>query len=195
MPQELIRRVLTVIWLFIFTFWMATSRGKNVTNFFHSFTNIRSTSIVLFEIICFYQVLLPVNTTIPLGSWNTLLGVSGIILTIGGAGLASWAKLVMGKSWGRPAQHDKKVQSALVTSGPFVFSRNPLCLGLLVLFIRQQIALHSYFILLSPLFFLAIKMAVSAEEKLLVAHFGKSYTAYQSRVSRFFSLDNIRILL
>jgi len=160
MPQDWVRWTLSAIWLFVFTLWIITSRGSNIANFFRSLTNVRSTSIVLFEI-------------------------AGLILTIGGAGLASWAKVVMGTNWGRPAQHDKDVQSSLVTTGPFAYSRNPLYLGLLIMVIGQEIALHSYLIVLAPLFFIAITMAAAAEEKLLAHHFGKSYLTYQSRVPRF----------
>lgn len=109
----------------------------------------------------------------------------GLLTAIFGTVLASWAKIVMGTNWGRPAQHDKNVQSQLVTGGPFAYSRNPIYVGLFLLFLGQQITLQSYGIFVAVLFGIAIHRAAIKEESLLAKHFGKNYTFYRKQVSRY----------
>lgn len=181
----MIRLLFIGIWVFIQALWTLTTKGANIKNFFRTFVNAKSMFIVLFEVFSFFQVLLPLYSSMSLDRWNSFLEIFGIIVALIGTMLASWAKLVMGKNWGRPAQHDKNAQSSLVTTGPFTFSRNPLYIGLFLIFIGQQISLHSYFILLALPFYLAIRKAVATEETLLEKHFGESYRSYKSRVPRF----------
>ena len=91
----------------------------------------------------------------------------------------------MSKNWGPPAQHDLKKQKDLVTDGPYSYSRNPIYLGLMLIFTGFQLALNSLlFFLIIPLFFL-IRKAVLIEEQLLEDFFKKEYLDYKKNVPRF----------
>ena len=172
--------------IFIQTFWTLTSRGYNYKDFIKTWKSLRSVPIVVIEGIGFFQILLfPLFRlpTIYLPSYP--IQIFGLTISLLGVILASWAKKIMGASWGRPAQHDKDKQNKLVVAGPFRFTRNPIYIGLFLLFTGQQIALGSYGILISIIFATIIRNSAIIEEKLLEHYFGKEYIAYKSRVSRF----------
>jgi protein-S-isoprenylcysteine O-methyltransferase Ste14 len=105
--------------------------------------------------------------------------IIGLVVFSLGVGLSVWAKLVMKKNWGSPAQHDFKKQKKLVTSPPFSLSRNPIYLGLLFVVVGTGITFFNYFVILSSLiFFLKLRIIISNEEKILVKYFGKVYKDY-----------------
>lgn len=121
--------------------------------------------------------------------WNSSLDpvpvFLGVLLYLLGVTLATWAKVTMKKNWGLPAQHSIKTQKELVTSGPFAISRHPIYLGLVVMSLGYSLALRSYLILFSFLFFIYFNWAAEKEERLLTKYFGKSYLDYKRKVPRF----------
>ena len=119
--------------------------------------------------------------------WLTILGTG---ITITGAVLACWAKFTMKNIWGTPAQHDRKRQNRLITSGPFAFSRNPIYVGLFMIFIGTELALGSMFILLSFPLIILIHQAVLKEEKLLGDYFKKKYGDYKKKTPRYLYYKN-----
>ena len=78
------------------------------------------------------------------------------------------------------------VASALLTSGPFRWTRNPLYLGLAVLFVCFGVLLDSAWMLgLTPVLVLLLDRLVIAREELrLRAQFGEAYEGYTRRVRR-----------
>ncbi len=188
MSPELIRIILLLELLFVTGFWVLTTSMKgNFKSFLSAMKDMRAgVPVLLFEILCFAQVLFFSDPQLSLDRFDWFMEFAGVCISVYGTALASWAKWTMGTNWGRPAQHNKKMQKHLVTQGPFAYSRNPIYVGLLFLFIGLEFALRSYgFILAIPLFF-AIRNAVFVEEKLLTKYFGKRYTLYTQRVARFF---------
>lgn len=186
MSDTLLRSLLLFNTIFIQSLWVITTPRTHLTTFMKTYTHIRSVPIVLFTLFCFVQIIFYTQLSVPFVSQRYIvLEIIGVFLGLTGMILASWTKIVMGVNWGRPAQHNQKVQSNLVTSGPFQFSRNPIYVGLFLIFIGQQVALHSYFIFAAPLFFFVIQKAVRIEETLLEKYFGNAYLVYKKRVPRF----------
>jgi len=76
--------------------------------------------------------------------------------------------------------------SALVTSGPFRFSRNPMYLGMLVWVLGLAVLLGSLSVFLFPvlLFLLAELYIIPLEEKAMGQTFGDTYVEYKARVRR-----------
>ncbi len=109
----------------------------------------------------------------------------GLLIYLSGSLFAIWARFTMNKFWGIPAQHDEERQTKLIADGPFSFSRNPIYLGILLLFIGFSLALRSYSILLVPVVFYVIYKTILVEEKLLHKKFGKEYEKYMKKVPRF----------
>lgn len=76
--------------------------------------------------------------------------------------------------------------SAVVTSGPYRFSRNPIYLGFVCTLIGLPLALGSYWgTILSPLLMMSLYwLVIKHEEAYLEKKFQDVYTSYKSRVRR-----------
>lgn len=76
--------------------------------------------------------------------------------------------------------------TAFVTRGPYAFTRNPMYLGLVALYVAAALWLNSWWVLvLLPVVVLVIDRAVIArEERYLGAAFPAEYSAYRARVRR-----------
>jgi protein-S-isoprenylcysteine O-methyltransferase Ste14 len=75
---------------------------------------------------------------------------------------------------------------AVVTDGPFRYSRNPLYLGLTGLYVGVTLLADALWplVLLGPLLGVVQRGVVRREERYLAAKFGAPYLAYQARVRR-----------
>jgi len=76
--------------------------------------------------------------------------------------------------------------SAVVTDGPYRYSRNPIYVGLVSLLIGLPLALGSLWgFVLSPLFVVLMnQLVIQHEEAYLEKKFGEAYTSFKSRVRR-----------
>jgi len=118
-------------------------------------------------------------------AWTLRLRPLGAALLFGGAFLMFGAQLDMGASWRIGLEHGRG--GALVTTGLYRYSRNPIYLFMLVAF--------AGFVLLLPTWPLLAILAISAvgwrvwvvrvEEAHLLAIYGEAYRAYAARVGRF----------
>ena len=76
--------------------------------------------------------------------------------------------------------------TALVTSGVYLFTRNPMYLGLTLLILGWAAFLCSAWALAGPVVFVLYirRFQIEPEEKILSAKFGAAYAEYVSRVRR-----------
>jgi protein-S-isoprenylcysteine O-methyltransferase Ste14 len=81
-----------------------------------------------------------------------------------------------------------KPTTALVTSGPYRFSRNPMYLGMAFRYIGVALALGVVWALITLPFVIAAvdQLAIAIEEGYLVRKFGDPYCDYMKRVRRWF---------
>jgi protein-S-isoprenylcysteine O-methyltransferase Ste14 len=79
-----------------------------------------------------------------------------------------------------------KSTTAIVSDGPFGYTRNPLYVSLLLLFLGIAVLLDSLWLLLFlPVLFLALNFGVVVrEERYLERKFGEEYLKYKKRVRR-----------
>lgn len=79
-----------------------------------------------------------------------------------------------------------KRPTALVTSGPFRFSRNPFYIGILLFFGGMMLMLSlDWLLLVMPLYWLALdRLVVPHEEKALASAFGPTWDDYAARTRR-----------
>ena len=77
--------------------------------------------------------------------------------------------------------------TAIVTAGPFRFSRNPLYVSLTLLHCGLTLVFNSWWgvVLLVPVLIVMHRGVVLREERYLEKKFGESYTRYRSRVRRY----------
>lgn len=77
--------------------------------------------------------------------------------------------------------------TAVVTSGPFCFSRNPLYLALTLLYFGLTLAFDTWWgmVVLVPLLIVMHRGVVLREERYLDRKFGETYRQYRSTVRRY----------
>ena len=117
---------------------------------------------------------------IPDGRWTWSAGIVAIASGL----IALWAKRVM-KAAGTNVRPDLPAL-AIVDSGPFAFTRNPLYTSLMLLYTAIGLALRSpaFLVVLVPLAGVLHFGVVLREERYLDAKFGDAYRAYRARVRR-----------
>jgi protein-S-isoprenylcysteine O-methyltransferase Ste14 len=118
---------------------------------------------------------------LPLSPW--IRGLFGA-LAVGAIAFAMWGKRTM-KAAGTNVRPDQPAL-AIVSHGPFAFSRNPLYLSLIALFTAIGLALASpaFLLLVVPLVLVLHFGVVLREERYLDAKFGDAYREYKARVRR-----------
>jgi protein-S-isoprenylcysteine O-methyltransferase Ste14 len=118
------------------------------------------------------------------GSWTPLIRLAGILMVVAGLLLVLWATGKFHEA-GTPA-NPRKPTTALVLSGPYRFSRNPMYLGLTL--VQAGIALLTDalwpLITLIPVLWIVRREVIEREENYLAAKFGAVYLKYKASVRR-----------
>jgi protein-S-isoprenylcysteine O-methyltransferase Ste14 len=112
---------------------------------------------------------------------------AGLVLIALGAGLAALAQREMGRAWrvGIPTRE----KPALVTTGPFRSSRNPVFLGILVAATGVASAIpHALSLAVLAASFVALSVQIRLEEAYLEGWLGADYADYRDRTGRWLSL-------
>ncbi|TSC86014.1 MAG: Isoprenylcysteine carboxyl methyltransferase [Microgenomates group bacterium Gr01-1014_7] len=107
---------------------------------------------------------------LPPTTCDGMIIVFGVFLFETGVLLAVWARLALGVNWNPPSQYSGKRQKKLITKGPFIFTRNPISLGVILIVLGFSIAIKSWNSFLVIFLFLYLRNAVIKEEKLLEKH-------------------------
>jgi protein-S-isoprenylcysteine O-methyltransferase Ste14 len=114
----------------------------------------------------------------------------GVAVAVGVAGAAIWvaldvrATMLFRRAGTRPLPWTPT--EALVTSGPFRLTRNPMYLGMAVLYVGLALAFGLLWALVVlPVVLLAVdRLVIVREERYLERAFGEDYRAYRRRVRR-----------
>ena len=127
------------------------------------------------------EILVPFHTrSLQVGLIKILGGVFFLI----GAAVAAWGLLVFRKA--RTTTVPGKSSTAVVTAGPYRFSRNPMYCGLIVAYLGEA----GLLVQLWPLIVLPFVVAylnwivIPVEESRLQEDFGAEYEQYRARVHR-----------
>lgn len=101
-----------------------------------------------------------------------------------GFALATWAALTFRRH--KTTVHPFRTADALVTSGPFAFSRNPIYLGMVLVLLGLAIGLGTATpFLVIPLFMaLVSRRIIRDEERMLADTFPEAFPAYAAKVRR-----------
>jgi protein-S-isoprenylcysteine O-methyltransferase Ste14 len=111
-------------------------------------------------------------------------GLLAPLLVAAGIGITFWAAVEIWRH--RSTVNPYRAASALVTTGPFQYSRNPIYVADWLVYAGVALWLQSWWAaILAPLAWFAIRFLVIAfEERHLEAKFGDDYRNYRSRVRR-----------
>lgn len=107
------------------------------------------------------------------------LAAAGVIIAL--LGVASFRRARTTVNPLRP-----EAASALVVSGVFRLTRNPMYLGMLLVLLGWSVLLANALALLFATVFIPLmnRLQIAPEERILAATFGPAFTAYQSAVRR-----------
>ena len=110
--------------------------------------------------------------------------VAGTMLIL--AGLATIASGLLTFFRARTAIMPHHPASRLVTHGPYRFTRNPMYLGMTLLYAGLALRLNMAwpFLLLPLVLFTLVRLVVRREERYLATEFGEEYEEYRRRVRR-----------
>src|SRR5215510_7754334 len=117
--------------------------------------------------------------------WPCLALWLGLALLVLGVGIAAWGRRTM-QAAGTNV-NPALPTTAIVTSGPFRFSRNPLYLALTLLYLGLTLALNTWWgiVVLVPVLIIMHRGVVLREERYLEHKFGETYRQYRSKVRRY----------
>jgi protein-S-isoprenylcysteine O-methyltransferase Ste14 len=110
--------------------------------------------------------------------------LAGMLCVVAGGVIARWGELVMHRA-GTNVRPDLP-STALVTDGPFRYTRNPLYVGLTLLYTGAGLLIPSIWplLLLVPVLLVMRWGVIGREERYLTRKFGEPYRAYLTRVRR-----------
>lgn len=112
------------------------------------------------------------------------ISFEGYGMIVAGIALMVWAQRLFKKKGTviRPTQDP----TALVVEGPFRFTRNPMYLGIVIVFLGIAIAVGTWPMFISPVVFALMMRAVFIpfEENNLERIFGEDYRTYKRQVQR-----------
>jgi protein-S-isoprenylcysteine O-methyltransferase Ste14 len=109
----------------------------------------------------------------------------GLALLVLGIGMAAWGIRTM-QAAGTNV-NPALPTTAIVKSGPFRFSRNPLYVALMLLYLGLTLAFNTWWgiVLLVPVLIIMHCGVVLREERYLEQKFGETYRQYRSKVRRY----------
>jgi protein-S-isoprenylcysteine O-methyltransferase Ste14 len=120
---------------------------------------------------------------LPLLPKNVALAV-GILLIVAGLAVARAGVRAVWKA--NSSIIPIRPTTAITSDGVFQFTRNPMYVGMVVIYVGIALLIHSaWSLILLPIVILAVdRLVIAKEERYLRSKFGETYTNYCSRVRR-----------
>jgi protein-S-isoprenylcysteine O-methyltransferase Ste14 len=113
--------------------------------------------------------------------WFRIIGIG---LALGGFALMDWAQRTLGKNWSDTPV--KLKAHSLTTHGPYAWVRHPIYAGFLLILAAPLFISANWLVGLSWILmtWLDVNARAVAEEAMLSATFGKTFSQYKSRTGR-----------
>ncbi|MCZ7486961.1 isoprenylcysteine carboxylmethyltransferase family protein [Rhizobium rhizogenes] len=185
------------VWAYIAGFLFLTARLARQTGepiwLFAKGHERQAVPAVLFRLAFFLGALLPLVTLwlepqnpvwlLSRSDLGTATRIGGMAMVLAGGLIALYAQNHMGRSWRIGAAEGHL--GAIVDSGPFGHSRNPVFVGQIVLFAGLVLVFPSVLQLVVAIaLVIAVSLQVTIEERVLTKELGPAYEAYRRRVRR-----------
>lgn len=143
----------------------------------------RLAALPQFWLVPFVLAGLALGRIFPIGPSPMLRG-AGIFLVLAGLALMAWAARTMLRA--RTTVMPGRQPDALVTHGPFRFSRNPIYLGDVIVLAGLMLALDAVpgLVVVPGFAWFLTQRFICQEEAMAAAAFGTEYAGYKARVRR-----------
>ena len=150
----------------------------------------RGPGVLIFPPVLFLLTLVAgglLSWAVPMPIWHARWPrwILGALVFLGGLSFARWGESTMRRA-GTNVRPDQP-STAIVSDGPFRFTRNPLYLSVATMFVGIALLANSawFLVLLIPMGLLLHFGVVLREERYLEAKFGAPYKDYRARVRRY----------
>jgi protein-S-isoprenylcysteine O-methyltransferase Ste14 len=114
---------------------------------------------------------------------DSIEGTAGVILCIGGLGLAVWARRHLGRNWGMPMSF--KEGHELVTTGPYRYVRHPIYTGMLLGLVGTALVTGRGVWVIFVCVAIYCWYSARTEEHLMLQQFPQQYGQYKKRSKAF----------
>jgi len=153
-----------------------TEKPKNLTG-----VRIQPPALTFFHLMAAYLLGWFVPLPIPVPDWQAMFGLGIVVF---GLALAFWAFTLFSRAGTTLDPHGGT--SALVSSGPYRFTRNPIYVGYACLLVGFPLVINEYWgLILSPVLILLMnRLVIQYEEAYLAQRLGQPYLDYKARVRR-----------
>ncbi|KPF71645.1 hypothetical protein IP69_05630 [Bosea sp. AAP35] len=130
------------------------------------------------------QQVVPLSYPVDGSGLGGALHLAGWAFFLVGAGFDIFAMVTMARARANILPH--RAATALVESGPFAISRNPIYFGNTTMMVGAGLAFGNLWLIVTGLIaaVLVLKLAIEREERHLEALFGPAWIAYRARVRR-----------
>lgn len=131
--------------------------------------------VLLIRIHAFREILFKYQSII----LNPVSMATGVILCALGVAFAIWARVHIGKNWGRPMS--VKENPELVTSGPYQYVRHPIYSGMLCAMLGSALVIGLPWLIVLIVASMYFVYSAKNEENLLTEQFPDEYPLYKKR--------------
>jgi protein-S-isoprenylcysteine O-methyltransferase Ste14 len=132
-----------------------------------------------------FLVALGIQRVIPIPAIPKMIGfAAGSIIIAAGISFAAWSVGLFRRA--RTSLIPIKPTTALVINGPYCFTRNPMYLSLMSVYVGAALMMRTLWgLLLLPLVFVAVQyLVIRKEEQYLQQKFGEAFLSYKASVRR-----------
>ncbi len=167
--------IIPVVWIVFWIYWIAAAmRTKATRTRSASSAPVRIAVIVLILLVLRAGFLKGHSGATIANAW--LQGV-GLAVFLSGLAFAVWARIYLGRNWGRPMS--EKVDPELVTTGPYRYVRHPIYSGLILGLIGTTMAVSLYWLVAVVLASGYFIYSATVEERNMERMFPDIYPAYK----------------
>ena len=160
-------------WVAFWIYWLAASVGvKAGQTRLARFAGIRVAIALLVLLLARARVFKGTATTN-----DPWLQGFGLIIFVSGLVLAVWARVCLGRNWGRPMS--QKVDPELVTTGPYRTVRHPIYAGLILAMAGTAVAVSWFWLIAVAVLGGYFVYSATMEERYMAQLFPEAYPAYR----------------
>ncbi|HEX4052506.1 MAG TPA: isoprenylcysteine carboxylmethyltransferase family protein [Steroidobacteraceae bacterium] len=179
---RIISYLITAMWVAVGIYWLASASTAKPSITRQSYYGVLLRVALLVLIVAALrtpQVRAWLRTARATFASHEPTALVGVVICALGLGLALAARIQLGRNWGMPMS--QKLQTELVTSGPYAHARHPIYGGLILGMLGSALAVSLFWALPLVLFTPYFVVSALREERLMLRQFPAEYEDYRQR--------------